>query len=188
MPKAKPFYFTISDDALSTANVGSLMEMMRYDQARVYETENLTGFIIFSCDNMPHLDRWASFGIPVAAVSKTLDNLRMQTSAWRDQHPTSDRVDAFVSIRERLYEFGMARESSQMIPERMMHFLEELYVRSYLHHYLLREGDADIFTAEILNQFHHREEGDERTLEQCIKDFLDLVMIDESQAQEKAAP
>lgn len=59
--KSKPYFFAIEADHLEGHQPSAILDMLRYDAAKVEGREE--GYWIFSCENSPTLARWASFHI-----------------------------------------------------------------------------------------------------------------------------
>jgi hypothetical protein len=71
MAKVKESYYLISREDVDRMDVSHLLDMLRYDGAKV-ECNPPDGYYLFKTQNFsgPCVERWKSFGIRVAAVGK----------------------------------------------------------------------------------------------------------------------
>lgn len=136
MKPTRPFYFAIADDQLEAQPMGTVMECLRYDAARVYANDSdgtvPVGFTIFESEHSPRLDRWASFGITVAAVGRDLRILYSHLPAWRAANPEQpDSVSAFCQVRDLCFTlYPPLRENPAPMALRITSFIRGLAMTS----------------------------------------------------------
>lgn len=58
------FWFLVRRDKLEQLGVADALDLLRYDAA-VPKSNPPEGFYLFTCDHLPTVDRWSSFGTPI---------------------------------------------------------------------------------------------------------------------------
>jgi hypothetical protein len=70
MATRSPFFFAVSRELVEKMPQSCLLDMLRYDGAHPVKVES--GYWIFGCKHTPTVDHWASFGVPVFKVGRSL--------------------------------------------------------------------------------------------------------------------
>lgn len=100
-PKAMVYYL-ISRRAVNDMPAGAVLDILRYDYARV-ESNAPDGYYLFSVDadrNGPTIERWKSYGLRVVFVSRDLHaalDYGRQNPAPRDAAPSRDSQVQLIS-------------------------------------------------------------------------------------------
>lgn len=76
----KAFFYLIRREALEHLSPGELLDMLRYDGARVLNNPP-AGFYLLTSESAPAEARWKSFGVHIADVSDSRDRLALRHGA-----------------------------------------------------------------------------------------------------------
>ena len=69
MPRQKTYYFIVKkserDDLATRHGLRGVLDLMRYDGARVLSDDNTPGYYLFSAEHPPTVARWQTFDIHI---------------------------------------------------------------------------------------------------------------------------